>query len=231
MISIIIPVYNQATKLKKTLDSLLQQTEKDFEVVVVDDASTEDIKSIIDEYKDKFNILKFYRNDVNYRIASIPRNRGLRHADGEYILWLDDDVIMKQYMPEVMKNTLDTNPRVDFVYSSHKFGFKTFRFKQFDLEDIKKGPCIHTTSMIRRSSVPAGGWDEDLRRLQDWDFFLRVMLNSGRCKFIDDVLFSYSPGGIMSSWMPGFVYKCCPFLSKVRKYNEAVAVVREKNGI
>lgn len=231
MISIIIPVYNHVDKLKKTLDSLVVQTEQDFEVLIVDDASIEDVKSVVGQFKDKFEKLELIRSDINYQIASIPRNRGLRHSNGKYVLWLDGDVIMKPYMLEMMKNTLDTNPKIDFVYSSHKFGFKTFRFRQFDLEDIKKGPCIHTCSMIRRTSIPPGAWSEDLKRLQDWDLFLRVMLGGGKCKFIDDVLFSYSPGGIMSSWLPGLVYKYMPFLSKVKEYNRAVKIVKEKNQI
>ena len=231
MISIIIPVYNQAAKLEKTLDSLNKQSERDFEVIIVDDASTADIKAVVDRYRDKFPQLQFLRNDKNYRIASIPRNRGFRHSSGDYILWLDADVTMKPEMLALMKKTLDDNSDVDFVYSSHKYGWKTFKFSQFDLGDIKKGPCIHTSSMIRRASVPEPGWDENLKRLQDWDFFLRVMLSGGKCKFIDRVLFSYSPGGIMSSWLPSFVYRVLPFLAKVKEYKRAVEVVREKNSV
>ena len=67
--------------------------------------------------------------------------------------------------------------------------------------------------------------------MQDWDFFLRVMLNGGKCKFIDIVLFSYAPGGIMSSWMPRAVYKILPNSSKVREYNKAIEIVRKKNNI
>ena len=132
-------------------------------------------------------------------------------------------------MLEVMLSTLEKNPQASYAYSSFKYGFKIFKLWPFDAEKLKKIPYIHTTSLIRREFFP--GWDENIKRLQDWDLWL-TMLEQGRAGvWINKILFKARGGGTISSWLPSFAYKLFPFLESVKKYKAAEEIIRKKHGI
>jgi glycosyltransferase involved in cell wall biosynthesis len=90
--SIVIPCYNRPLNLKKALESCLSQTFKNFEVIVVDDGSQEDIKSVVEE----FNSSKIYYHKQENSGASVARNRGIDLARGEYIAFLDSDDLYRK---------------------------------------------------------------------------------------------------------------------------------------
>ena len=89
MISIIVPTYNNANYLKKCLDSLVKQTLKDIEIIVINDGSTDDTINILKSYQKKYSNLKVI-NQENQGIAK-SRNKGLEIARGEYISFVDSD--------------------------------------------------------------------------------------------------------------------------------------------
>src|SRR5699024_6015694 len=90
-VSVIVPVYNSELYLKDCLDSLVNQTLKDLEIIIVDDASTDKSLKIIMEYKNKYpNIIKVFQNEQN-KGQGASRNVGLSLATGEYIGFLDSD--------------------------------------------------------------------------------------------------------------------------------------------
>ena len=105
-ISIIIPVYNTAKYLKRCLDSVLAQSYKDFEMVIINDGSTDNSEQIINEYKDKYPDLISYYNKST-------RNFGIEKAKGEYIMFLDSD----DYIDKVLLKTLEqyTNKDIDLI--------------------------------------------------------------------------------------------------------------------
>jgi hypothetical protein len=136
--------------------------------------------------------------------------------------------------PEMLKTMLDTlykYPNAAYAYSSFKFGFKTFKLWDFDVEKLKKMPYIHTTSLIQKECFPAGGFDEKLKKFQDWDLWLTMLEAGYQGVWIDKVLYHIASGGVMSTWLPGFAYKFLPFLSIVKKYKEGMRVVKEKHRI
>jgi glycosyltransferase involved in cell wall biosynthesis len=233
MISIIIPVYNQGKKLMDTLTSLLKQSYQDFEIIIVNDASSDDVvskfESFIKNNEIKQNIL-FLNNQKNLG-APASRNRGYKESQGEYILFCDADAILIPQALETMVLALDNNSNIDFVYSSFKWGKKLFKLEEFSLKRLKQGPFIHTMSMLRREAMPVGAWDESLKKLQDWDFFLTIAENGKKGMFINKVLFEVKPGGTISSWLPSFFYKLFPFLPVVKKYNRAVEIVKKKHNL
>ncbi|MFH1662065.1 MAG: glycosyltransferase family A protein, partial [Candidatus Falkowbacteria bacterium] len=189
MISIIIPIYNQADKLPKCLDSILAQTYKDFEIIVVDDGSTDNLEPIIKKYK-----YIFQENQG----ASSARNRGVKEAKGDFLLFCDADIVMKPDMLNEMMNALKNNPSASYAYSSFLWGRKLFKLEKFSAEKLKKIPYIHTTSLIRREHFPKNGWDESIKKLQDWDLWLTMLENGRTGVFINKVLFKVQTGGTMS---------------------------------
>lgn len=232
MISIIIPVYNSAKVLKRCLDSVKAQTYKNYEVIVVDDASKDNIKDVIHDYKNKFGInFYFFQNEKNQG-APATRNRGFRKSRGEFIIFCDADLELRPKMLENMHNALKNNPTASYAYSSFIWGVKKFKLSHFDAEVLKRMPYIHSTSLIRREHFPEKGWDENVKKLQDWDLWLTMLDEGHKGVWIDKILYRViNTSGTMSGWLPSFVYKLFPFLPKVVKYNKAVKLVQEKHNI
>ncbi len=230
MISIIIPVYNQAKKLNNCLESIKKQSFGDYEVIVVNDGSEDDVDSVIDKYKKRTDERLVYIKQEN-KGAPAARNAGFKRSDGEFLLFCDADIIMEANMLEEMREALRVNPDAGFTYSSHRFGKKLFKLWSFDEEKLKQMPYLHSTSLIRKECFPESGWDESVRRLQDWDLFLTIVGSGYSGIWIDKVLFTIDPGGTMSNWLPAFAYKLFPFLPSVKKYNRSVKMIKEKHGI
>ncbi len=225
MISIIIPVYNQVDKLSECLDSILRQTYKYYEVVIVNDGSTDDILERIKNYELKFKNFKFINQDN--KGSNPARNRGAVEAKGEYLLFCDADIEMAPNMLEIMLKTLESDSMSSFTYSSFKYGLKTFKLGPYEADKLKNTPYIHSTSLIRTSHFP--GWDESIKRLQDWDLWLMMLARGYTGVWIDSILFQVKPGGTISSWMPSFAYKLMPFLPSVKKYKKAVEIIKNKH--
>jgi len=230
MISIIIPVYNQAEKLDQCLASIKKQKFDNYEIIVVDDGSKDNAEEVYVKYKEVFSF-KISLITQDNKGANAARNAGFRRAKGEFLLFCDADLILEANMLVLMLEALKNNPEAGYAYCSFKFGHKTFKLWPFDHEKLKKMPYIHTTSLIRREIFPLSGWDENIKRLQDWDLWLTMMGQGHYGVWIDRILFKVQSGGTMSNWLPSFAYKILPFLPKVKKYNEAVAILKAKHGI
>jgi len=232
MISIIIPVYNQKKYLAKCLDSILAQTEKKYEVILIDDYSEDDSKKIAKDYIEKFKEkeipYKIIEHDIN-KGAPYARNHGFQASKGNFLLFTDADSILTKNMLWDMLNTLNSQENTSFVYSSFFWGRKSFRLMPFSSKKLRKMPYIHTMSMIRAKDFPRHGWDESIKKLQDWDLWLTMVEEGKKGFFIDKFLFKVHPGGTMSNWLPRIAYKMLPFIPSVRKYNKAVKVIQEKH--
>lgn len=231
MISIIIPVYNQAAKLGRTFESIIKQTERPLEVIAVNDGSKDDVEKIFEQYATilaKADIPCKFFNQEN-KGAPAARNRGFAASSGEYLFFCDAD---SELMPDAlatMKQALADNPEASYAYSSFIWGRKLFKIGPFSAERLRQAPFIHTMALIRRSDFPQVGWDESIKKLQDWDLWLTMLEAGKQGVFIDRVLFHISPGGTISSWLPSFAYKLLPFLPQVKKYKTAVANIKSKH--
>lgn len=111
---IIIPAYNCTKTLNRTLDSLISQTNQNFSVLVVDDCSTEDIKSITYTYSDSLNIT-YVRNDKNVG-CGMSRQRGLDETKSDYITFLDSDDVLLPEAVDIWLTEIDKS-KPDFIYS------------------------------------------------------------------------------------------------------------------
>jgi glycosyltransferase involved in cell wall biosynthesis len=223
-----------AEKISECLDSIFKQTYKDYEILIVNDGSTDNLDESIQKSLSKLS------KDYNYQLrvinqknqgAPAARNRGWKESTGEYIFFCDADAVLEPNALVDLMEPLKVNPDISYVFSSFKWGRKIFRVGEFSAEKLKKGPFIHTMSLIKREHLPQKGWDESVKKFQDWDLYLTMLEEGHTGVWIDKVLFSIKPGGTISSWMPSFVYRLMPWLSSVKKYNKAVEIVRMKHGI
>jgi len=232
MISIIIPVYNQADKIVKTLESLVEQTYQDFEVIIVNDGSKDNLDGVLENFLNKTESTNtwFIIHQQNHGAPS-ARNIGWRQSRGEYLFFCDADAVLIPQALAMMLSELSAQPEVSYVYSSFRWGHKLFKLGPFAAAKLQQAPYIHTMSLIRKSDFPATGWDESIKKLQDWDLWLTMLEQEHSGLWIDKILFKVIPGGTISSWLPAAAYKLFPFLPAVKKYNAALKIVKTKHGL
>ncbi len=183
LVSVIIPTYNRAVLVKRAIQSILDQTYDNFEVIVVDDASTDSTVTVIANIEDER--LKYIRHEVNGH-ASAARNTGIASAKGELIAFLDDD---DEWFPSKLEKQVpvlvNASPEVGLVYcwmdyfdSSGRLVGETHPTHTgwvFDkmLDRPRLGGC--PTIIVRREVFDVVGvFDVDLRRGNDGDFIRRV---------------------------------------------------------
>lgn len=232
MISIIIPVYNQAQKLLKTLASIAAQIYTDYEVIIVNDGSSDGVEAVFATYYKKLatNNQYLFINQSNQG-APAARNRGYQEARGEYLFFCDADAVLRPEALDIMLEVLKNNADASYSYPSFYWGRKLFKVGEFDADKLRQAPYIHTMALIRRADFPAGGWDINIKKLQDWDLWL-TMLEQGKIgRWVGQILFTVAPGGTISSWLPSFAYKLLPFLPSVKKYQAAVKIIKNKHGL
>lgn len=230
MISIIIPTYNHARELDYCLDSIRNQDYQDFEIIVVDDGSVDHPEDVVKNYSN----LQFYRQPNMG--APAARNKGFELAQGDEVIFLDADVVMRPDMLGRMHRQLSADTSISFVYSAFKIGRKTMRYVPFSVEKLRKFNYIHSSSLVRARDFP--GWDESLKKFQDWDLWLTMIERGLHGVGVDEILFKIvNPGsGTMSQWLPRLAYVLpWPLLNytprAIAEYVQARKIILEKHGL
>lgn len=176
-VSVIIPCYNLGAYLDEAVSSVLAQTFTDFEILVVNDGSTEpDTCRILAEYsRPKTRVI----HTVNMGV-SVARNRGIHEAQGEYILPLDaDDRITPDYLRLAVQN-LDKFPKVGIVYGKAEYFGETVG--SMTLPDYSPSAILWENSIFSSAVFRKDDWDsagkyrpEMLNGWEDWDFWLSLI--------------------------------------------------------
>jgi glycosyltransferase involved in cell wall biosynthesis len=230
MVSVIIPFYNHHEALQKSLQTLALQTEKDIELIIVDDGSSEPLtKEEVEKVYARPFVLITQKNSG----APAARNAGFQVSHGEYVIFWDADLLAKPMMLQTMKQALIDNRDVSFVYGDHYFGRTLMKGKPWSLRELEEQNYIHSSNLIRRPAVIS--WDESLKRFQDWDFYLMLGENGNKGLYLQEVFCDVIPrkGGI-STWLPSFAYKkpfrYLPWWKKqVEAYEQARNIVIQKH--
>lgn len=205
MVSVVIPVYNSSKTILDCLESIFNQTYQDFEVILVDDGSTDCLayKLRIAECCWPKRVKVVHQKNQG---APSARNHGARLAKGEYLLFCDADICVLPDMFKKLLQALQHNPKASYAYSSFKFGWKAFKLWPFSAHRLKRMPYIHTSALIRTRDFT--GFDESLKKFQDWDLWLTMLEHEHTGVWVDQILFHImSTHGTMSTWLPSFFYK------------------------
>lgn len=192
LISVIIPCFNTAKYLPETLDSLFNQTLQDFEVIAIDDGSSDNTLQILKEYEQKYSNMKVLTQQNQYCI--IARMNGIQFAQGKYLVCLDsDDILHPEYL-EKCSAIAEKDESVSIVFSDVQlFGAKNQLWKtEFNIEKLLLDNGLYITSLIRKSHFDAvGGFDTNLMMYEDWDVFISIIKNGGKTAKIEETLFYY----------------------------------------
>jgi glycosyltransferase involved in cell wall biosynthesis len=192
-VSVIIPCYNQGVYLDESVDSVLAQTFQDFEILVVDDGSTdaETINMLKDAAWPNTRVIRTENQGL-----SAARNNGIREAQGAYILPLDaDDKIGKGYLEDAVR-ILDRHPEIGIVYSEAAyFGVKEGRWDlpEYSLDKILNHNVIFCTALFRKADWEAiGGYNVNMvYGWEDWDFWLSLIHRGLKVYRIPKIYFYY----------------------------------------
>jgi GT2 family glycosyltransferase len=184
-VSAIVPAYNSVRYLPEAIDSVLAQTYRDFEIIVVDDGSTDGTQGVLARYGDRIRVVR-----QSNQGSAAARNAGILAARGEFIAFLDaDDLWLPQKLERQMR-LFGERPEIGWVYSDYRefdeSGLGTRSF--FEREGLRHPPegwvlpalaegCITwTTTVVMRASCfhEAGLFDPVFPRAQDYDMWLRL---------------------------------------------------------
>lgn len=177
-ISCVLPTYNGARHLQKALDALSAQDERDFEVLIVDDCSTDETPAIADAHCRKDERFRVLRNRHNLKLPA-SLNAGFREARGNYLTWTSDDNIHKPEAFRVLGSVLDERPEVGMVYSDQTFiddeGQPTQEARALAPGMLIFGNTVGASFLYRREvAVRVRAYDEALFLAEDFDYWLRV---------------------------------------------------------
>lgn len=160
-VSVIISTYNRAAMLKQAIDSVLNQSYKDFELIVVDDGSTDETPQVIEEYGATVHCISQNNAGLN-----VGRNKALQQAQGTYIALLDDDDLWEPYKLELQVALMERYPDIPYTFSDftifskegivHKYGLQSW------FKEPKSWPVIYDDHhSYTKMNLNIGGIEKD----------------------------------------------------------------------
>ena len=221
LITVIIPTYNRAYCIKKSIDSVLSQTYENIELIIVNDGSTDNTDDVVGSYSDsRIRYIKFEKNEG----VSKARNEGIKLAEGEYIAFHDSDDVCHSDRLEKQLRLMEKIPECQLVFCKYRaysdIVVDVPQEDEYDLSDSKyglldillRGNKIGTPTMFVRKSVFAtvGMFDTNLKTQEDWDLAMRIA-KQGTIRFLPEVLVD--------------VYKSNNSVNSVSGYNRASVFV------
>ncbi len=194
LISVIIPTYNRKDLILRSVNSVLEQTYKEIEVIVVDDASDDGTIEIFKNHEDPR--VHFYHYDKNMG-ACYARNYGVNKAKGEYIAFQDsDDIWDPKKLEKQLSYLLKSDADLVFCGLIRKMDEKKFYVPLDDfnengdiIEQLLIRNSISTQTMLMKNKIfEEVHFDESLARYQDWDFSLQVALAGYKIAYLPEAL-------------------------------------------
>lgn len=225
LISVVIPTYNRGNIIERTINSVLQQTYKNIEVLIIDDASNDDTENIVKNIEDKrIRYIRLAKNTSGTK----PRNTGIKLSKGEFIAFLDSD---DEWFPEKLEKQLNhiynsegpssnvlcfTDLIINYGNKKKKKKNRTLKPNEDIMDYIFLGNNVVQTSTFMVSAYIAKKtlFDSNLKKHQDWDFCIRLKNNGAtflhmpECLSIwntdnrsDRITNSYNDNVLSLSWM------------------------------
>lgn len=238
-VSILIPCYNSESFVQETLNSCLNQTYSNIEVVFVDDGSTD--KSFEIALKNKSSNIKVFRQENLGACAA--RNYAFRKSSGDYVIYLDaDDIISPTFVEEHIARVSCYNDRyisfckwdrftksIDEALFPMRYVYKDYEDSfQLLLDLWERGEMLQTSCYMvpRKLVIESGGWDETILMNQDGEFFSRILMIADKALFVPSGHVYYRTGEYSSVSKANSEKKIASLLYTFIKYKENALTFR-----
>lgn len=200
-VSVIMPCYNSEKYLRKAIQSVLDQTYRNFELIIIDDNSTDNTETIIKEYEQKDFRIRYYKKDKSEKGISKTMNKGIELARGQYITRMDSDDIIIPEKIEQQIHFLDANKEygicsvniammdnLDNIYNINVYPEQKVPSEWTFLwtNPIPNAPCMYRTSIIKENNIKFN----ELKTAEDYDF-LKQLVTKTKIHMINEPLYYY----------------------------------------
>ena len=186
--SVIIPVYNRSHLLAETIDTVLGQNYRHFEIIIVDDGSTENIKKVLDEKYNNEPGIKYFRKQNEERGAA--RNFGLKQSRGDYAVFFDSDDFMKSHYLETLNKIIVENPGIKLLAAKYNYDNNGKTEYHPLLQPLAEG--WYDQSLFLKGNILACNYcvrikdndfkffppERELASMEDWLFLLENLANN-----------------------------------------------------
>lgn len=246
-VSIVLPTYNRAHSILKSVESILRQTYPYWELLVIDDGSTDNTKEIIADIAASDTRVRYF-GQLQNRGVSAARNEGIRLAQYEYIAFQDSDDIWKEDKLQKQMRIFEDNPEVGMVYCSYEgikadgtrvvvpdvsVGVQNLQGRMYDrllLGNVIGGPtAVIRKDCLEKCQVEGQYFDENLTCLEDWELFLRIARHSELGFAAEPLLTADIHEGGVSSRVGGYFHARCVMVARHKEallkygiFNQAV---------
>lgn len=229
-VSIVLPTYNRAYCIKRSIDSILEQTYSDFELLVIDDCSTDGTESLVADIMRADGRVQYFKQPRNRGVAA-ARNEGIRRAQCACIAFQDSDDVWKADKLDKQMRIMEERPEVGLVYCKFEGRKKDGTLIHIPDDSVEKsllrgdmyrlllqGNVIDApTAVVRRECLEQCGlFDEELICLEDWELFLRIA-KDWKIGYVDEALLlsDIHEGGV-SSRVGGYFQARCRMIAAHR---------------
>lgn len=207
IVSVIIPSFNNSNLLKEMIECILMQTYPNWELLVIDDGSTDDSREVVEEYTKKDNRMKLLIRDRLPKGGQTCRNIGFEHSQGSYVCFFDsDDLVSENCLMQRVKY-MEENPDLDFaVFPAHSFKngtdhrLITKTMVSWGNKNVKDPldcflrndyPYTVWTNIYRRNSIVDIKWDDRVLVRQDLDFNISTLLGGKKAAIAFNAEYDY----------------------------------------
>ena len=196
LISIVLPVYNGEKYLRESIDSVIAQTYENWELLILDDCSTDGTALIAKEYLEKDNRIHYYLNEKNLRL---PRNlnRGFSLAKGDYLTWTSDDNRYRPTALEKMLKALKNSNGAQLAFASCRIIDGEGKEIEYITVSEHSKKCIVGSDSVgacfmytRRAYETVGDYDPELTLVEDFDYWQRIFMKYPTVA-IEEILYDY----------------------------------------
>ncbi|WP_330413227.1 sugar transferase [Dorea formicigenerans] len=235
LVSVIMPSYNTAPYIEETIQSVLNQTYTNWELIIVDDCSTDNTDEVLETIKD--DRIRYFKNEKNSG-AAVSRNKALREAKGQWIAYLDSDDL---WMPEKLEKQIRFMEENGYIFSYTNY-------EEIDVDGYKTGVKVTGPKKITKTGMFNYCWPgcltvmydankigliqiEDIKKNNDYAMWLKVCRKAD-CYLLDEILGQYRKGRLGSvsthsiRTMIGWHYKLFTENEKMKAITAFICTIR-----
>lgn len=229
-ISIILPVYNGEKRISAAIESIINQTYTNFQLIIVNDCSQDNTLNIITDYSKRDKRILVINNEQNQKLPK-SLNIGFKKAEGEYLTWTSDDNTYSRDALRTMADFLDSHPKIDMVYTDFtKFYLdgKKQMMRNNEPDDMRfinpVGPCF----LYRKSLKDViGEYDPDLFLAEDYEYWIRAYIQGNIYHYPID-LYNYGMHDKSLSSTHMIQIRKQTFLAKEKHFDELLSRCLDK---